>query len=82
MHVIYNCSTNICEGVNSLTWTVYADKNTFEPTSGGSHMRMAQCHFQEGKGEATLGIQEELHISDTSPENKKRLREKDKRQKK
>ena len=80
--LIYNCSTNICEGVNSLTWTVYADKNTFEPTSGSSHMRMAQCHFQEGKGEATLGLQEELRISDTSPENKKRLRDKDKRQKK
>ena len=34
------------------------------------------------ESEATLGIQEELHIGDTSPENKKRLRDKDRRQKK
>jgi hypothetical protein len=80
--LIFDCTTNPCEGVNSLTWTYYADKTSFEPTSGDAHVRMAQLHKQDGQGAATLGVLKTMGVGSSSPEVQEKLSKRDQQRKK
>jgi hypothetical protein len=80
--LIFDCTTNPCEGVNSLTWTYYANKTDFEPTSGDAHIRMAQLHKQSGQGAATLGVLKTMGASSSSPEVEKKFSTRDQERKK
>jgi len=68
--VIYDCTTNPCEGVNSMTWNKMG-KTFFKPTSASAHMRMAQLQKQEGQGAATQHVEEAMGIGSSSPETVK-----------
>ena len=80
--LIFDCTTNPCEGVNSLTWTYYADKTNFEPTSGDAHVRMAQLHKQDGQGAATLGVLKTMGVGSSSPEVEEKFSKRDQQRKK
>jgi hypothetical protein len=79
--LIYDCTTNPCEGVNSMTWDKMG-KTHFAPTSASSHMRMAQLHKQDGQGAAILKVMKTMGVASSSPENKKKLIEMDKARRK
>jgi hypothetical protein len=46
-------------------------KTHFAPTSGSSHMRMAQLHKQDGQGAATLDVFKTMGLGSSSPETVK-----------
>jgi hypothetical protein len=68
--LIYHCTTNICERVNSMTWDKMV-KTKLKPTSGSAHMRMAQLQKQQGQGAATQDVFETVGIGSSSPETVK-----------
>ena len=70
--LIYDCTTNPCEGVNSMTWDKMG-KTHFAPTSATAHMRMAQLHKNDGQGAATLEVMKTMGVASSSPETQKKL---------